>query len=177
MGSCKALYSTSTVSLCNKTVVLLPSETKLAQGYVLTRVCDSAHRGVVSDNPSPGRHSLEDIPLCSACWVPLPGRHPPGSRHTKEQAFLQSRHPRSSQPPLGADTPHQEQNPPGADTPQGADTPGRHLTWADTPLWAVAPPAQCMLGDMVNELAVRILLECILVSILVLDLVRLDELD
>ena len=47
-----------------------------------------------------------------------------------------------------------------ADIPLGADTPGiRHPPWgADT------PTAQCMLGDMGNKRAVRILLECILVE-------------
>ena len=53
---------------------------------------------------------------------------------------------------------------------------GIHTPWADTPLGrhplrqtpvyaGIHPPAQCMLGDTVNKRAVRIPLECILVSI------------
>ena len=68
----------------------LPPATKLGQGYVFTRVCDSVHRGVSTpvragihtpmgrytpraDIPL-GRHPQADIPwvntppLCSACW-------------------------------------------------------------------------------------------------------------
>ena len=87
--------------------------------------------------------------------------------------------------PPGADTPWEQTHPPGADkqtpweqippreqtpqeqippgskhTPPGADTPhSRHPPGADT-----SPPEQSMLEDTVNARAVRILLECNLVS-------------
>ena len=61
--------------------------------------------------------------------------------------------------------------PSGADTPR-ADTPPQEQTssWEQTfhqeqtPSHEQTPPAQCMLGDVGNKQAVRILLECILVS-------------
>ena len=77
---------------------LLPPATKLGQGYVFTRVCDSVHGGG------------------------------PALVH-------------AGIPPLGVDTPRKK--------------PGR-------------PPPVCMLGDIRNMRAVRILLECILVSEIVL---------
>ena len=56
----------------------LPPATKLGQGYVFTRVCDSVHRGASAthprvdtpwaDTPPPGRHPLD--------------RHTPLGRHT-----------------------------------------------------------------------------------------------
>ena len=55
------------------------------------------------------------------------------------------------------------QTPPGADPPPGADTPH---PWEQTPppQEQTPPPSQCMLGDTAKIRAVRILLECILVS-------------
>ena len=58
---------------------------------------------------------------------------------------------------LGYHPPEQTPLPPEQTPPPGADTP--HPLGADTP-----PPAQSMLGDTVNARAVRILLECKLVS-------------
>ena len=81
-----------------------------------------------------------DVCLCACCDT-----HPPGA-----------------DTPLGADTP-KDQTPPIADTPEDqtptrADTHGsRHPPGADT------PPVHCMLGDLGNKRAVRVLLECILV--------------
>ena len=57
-----------------------------------------------------------------------------------------SRHPPRRQTPW-------DQAPPGADPPQKKQTPQE-----------AAPPVQCMLGDTVNKRAVRILLECNLVT-------------
>ena len=88
--------------------------------------------------------------------------------------------PPQTRPPQ-ADTPPWEQTPPGADIPPRADTPlSRHAPQADTPLSRHAPlggdtppapsrhaPQASMLGDTVNAQAVRILLECILVLLLV----------
>ena len=75
----------------------------------------------------------------SACWDGrAPRSRPPGSRHP-----LRSRHPPGPETPQEpeSDTPSSRHPPPGAD----------------------APPAQSMLGYKSNNLAVRILLECILV--------------
>ena len=138
----------------------LPPATKLGQGYVFTGMCDSVHRG--------GGVCL------SACWDTTPpaeqtppSRHPPGSRHPPrsrhpqsrhplEQTLPQSRHPPRADIPPGVDTPR-KQTPPSEQTPPGADTPSEQ-----TPPRA-DPPQQSMLGDTVNEWAVRILLECNLV--------------
>ena len=62
-----------------------------------------------------------------------PGGDPPGTRPPWEET-----HP-GRRPPWTRHPPHQTRNPPGADP---------------------HPPAQSMLGDMVNARAVRILLEC-----------------
>ena len=83
-------------------------------------------------------------------------------------------------PLLGADTPLEQTHPPGADTPRGADPPGADTPWAD-PLGADTPPEQTPPGadtpqeqtpppgsrlqHTVYERPVRILLECILVSV------------
>ena len=48
---------------------------------------------------------------------------------------------------------------PAADTTTPRPEAGTHPPWSRTP-----PPAQCMLGDTGNKLAVRILLECNLVG-------------
>ena len=74
----------------------------------------------------------------SACWdttTPTPQtRHPPGTRHPQDHT-----HPQKQAPSPPTRHPHpQDQEPP-------------------------SPPAQNMLGDTVNERAVRILLECNLV--------------
>ena len=42
---------------------MLPPATKLGQGYVFTRVCDSVHIGGLPDTPP-----RADTPLHSACW-------------------------------------------------------------------------------------------------------------
>ena len=61
--------------------------------------------------------------------------------------------------PPGADTPLEQ-------TPTGADTP----PWERTPLEQTPPHlAQSMLGDTVNARAVRILLECNLVLMLLVN--------
>ena len=55
--------------------VLLPSATKLQQGYVFTPVCHSVHRGVSATLPPLGGHPLvrhppwADTSLPSACWL------------------------------------------------------------------------------------------------------------
>ena len=60
--------------------MLLPPTTKLGQGYVFTRVCDSVHRGVLSQHAIAG-----GIPACLAAGLQggclLPGglvETPPG---------------------------------------------------------------------------------------------------
>ena len=85
-------------------------------------------------------------------------RHPPGSRHTlmQEQTppWEQTHTPPSRHPPKQTHTPRDQVHPP-EQTPPQEQTPPR----ADT------PPVQSMLGDTVNMRAVRILLECNLVTI------------
>ena len=69
------------------------------------------------------------------------------------------------QTPPRADTPlprEQTPPPPGADTPPRTDTPQTDTPRTDTPEQLTA---QLMLGDTGNKRAVRILLECILVSL------------
>ena len=60
----------------------------------------------------------------------------------------------------GSASVHARIPPPGADPLPGPGTP----LAADTPSRSRHPPEQCMLGDTVNERAVRILLECNLVA-------------
>ena len=74
--------------------------------------------------------------------------------------------PRADTPP-GADAPEEQTPPsPGTDTPQEQTPPEQTPPGADTPLEQTSPPPppQSMLGDTVNARAVRILLECKLVT-------------
>ena len=66
---------------------LLPPATKLGQGYVFTRVCDSVHRGV----------------CLSACW----DTHPPARRPPPGKAELPpgKENPLARRPPLARQTP------------------------------------------------------------------------
>ena len=92
------LVNRADCQICFVRIIFLPPATKLGQGYVFTRVCDSVLGG--------GSASVH-------AGIPLPQ----------------------------------------ADTPPEADPPGPGT-----------PREQCMLGDTGNKWAVRILLECILVS-------------
>ena len=89
------------------------------------------------------------LPQCVLGYHAHPpgSRHSPGSRHPQEQTLPRTRHPPEQ-------TPSQEQTPPRSRSP-GQTPPG------------IRPPlAQSMLGDTVNAWAVRILLECNLVTVL-----------
>ena len=66
--------------------------------------------------------------------------------------------------PLGADTPSQEQTPPDQADPPWSRHPRQTPPKPDTPQARHSPRAQSMLGDTVSARAVRILLECNLVS-------------
>ena len=70
--------------------VFLPPATKLGQGYVLTHVCDSVHRGG-SATPPPDRHLPGQVP-------PL-GMHLPSGRHPPGQTPLGRHHPSPGQTP------------------------------------------------------------------------------
>ena len=108
----------------------------LGQGNIFTPVCYSVHRGV----------------CLSACWDTTPPRtrHPPRA----DPLGTEPPPPREQQThPLGPGT-HQEHTLLGSRPPQEQTAP----PWEQTP-----PPEQSILGDMVNERAVRILLECNLV--------------
>ena len=91
------------IDLRLKFLILLPSATKLGQGYVFTGVCHSVNRGVSAlggrKHPPPGADTL-------------PGPDTPWSRHPPEQTPQWSRHPPLSRPP-GADTPWGLSTPPG----------------------------------------------------------------
>ena len=85
------------------------------------------------------------------------GHHIPRSRHPPRADTPQEQTPPRAGPL--EQTPPREQTPPGADTPSGADTPqSRHPSPRQTP-----PGVDTPLQDKVNELLVRILLECNLV--------------
>ena len=101
----------------------------------------------------------------SACWDTTPQEQtpplradPPGADIPQEQTPPRSRHP-------------QEQTPPRADTPPGSRHPSweqtspksRHTPREQTPPIADTPRSR--LRHTVNERPVRILLECILVSL------------
>ena len=113
--------------------LFLSPATKLGQGYVFTGVCHSVNRGGTHP-PRPGA----DTP--PGPGTPLDQVHPPRTRYTPGTRY----------------TPR-DQVPPGTRyTPPGT----RYTPWDQVhPL----PPMHSMLGDTVNERAVRILLECNLV--------------
>ena len=110
-------------------------------------VCLSAYWDAT---PAGSRHPPEQTPP----WEQTPPQEqtPPGSRHS----------PRSRHPP-GADTPQEQTTLPRADTPHRADTP--------------LPREQSMLRDTVNARAVRILLECNLVKLLIYYLKQIKMLE
>ena len=62
--------------------LLLPPSTKLGQGYVFTRVCDSVHRGVVSQHALQvvSQHALQQVSGGLYPCMPRrsPGPHPGG---------------------------------------------------------------------------------------------------
>ena len=121
------------------------------------------------------------LPQCMlGCHIPQK-QTPPGGRH-----------------PPGADTPPEETHTPRADTPPGADPPKADDPQKQTPpprsrhpqkqtpreqtpprsrhpLHSRHPPPQSMLGDAVNAQAVRILLECNLVKVIVIRMHQYDH--
>ena len=113
---------------------LLPPAMKLGQGYIFTGVCDSFHMG----GGWSGGFCL------SACR----DTNPPGPGICLDQA------PPDQVPPAPDQAPSPDQAPP----PPPGQAPHEPGTPQTRP-----PPAQSMLGDMVNARAVRILLECSLV--------------
>ena len=114
-------------------LLLLPSATKLGQGYDFTGVYDSIHRG------------RGCLPQCMLGYH-TPSQTPPAADTPREQTH--SRHPLRSRHTPREQTQPLEQTPPRADPPRGQTPP---------------PLAQSIHGDTVNARAVRILLECNLV--------------
>ena len=123
----------------------LPPANVVCECYIFTPVCDSVNGGCLPEGgvwdtpprqtPPPGRHPLGRHPQADT----PPGRHLPLSRHPQADTP-------PGQTPLGQT--------PLADTPQ-----------ADTPLGLSTPPrTKYTPQDTVNAWAVRILLECKLVS-------------
>ena len=125
----------------NSEKFLLPSATKLGQGYIFTSVCDSVHGGSTWAGTPPRTR-----------YTPGPGTPPgqgtpPGTRYT----------PLDQVPPGTRYTPWDQVHSPGPGTPPGPGT--------APPLGPGTPPwEQCMPGDTGNKWVVHILLECILVS-------------
>ena len=115
------------------------------------QVCVILFTGAVSASVHAGYHPWEQTP--SRADTPR-SRHPLGADTPQEQTPPGSRHPPGADTPLGADTP-QEQTPPRADTPRCRHPP---------PPRADTPPGS-RLWHTVNKWPVRILLECILVTV------------
>ena len=70
-------------SRSNSDSLFLPPATKLGQGYVFTHVCDSIHRGMVSQHAlqAVSKHALQQV--SKGGWYPsmpcsFPGPHPGG---------------------------------------------------------------------------------------------------
>ena len=137
----------SGVKLGKEVENLLPAATKLRQGNVLTRVCDSVHRGVSASVQTPGKRQTppkvrpprSDTPLGQ---TPPPRSDPPGQTPPKRQTPPRSDTPRSDT--LQGQTP-KVRHPPRSDTPQvrhppRSDTPprGRHLP-GQTPPGQIPP--------------------------------------
>ena len=137
----------------------------LGQGYVFTVICDSVNGGVPHPLPPRSRQPPgADTPL----GVEPTGAHPPWEQTPQEYTHPQTRHPPGADPPswhpLGADSPG-EQTPPRADTPPGSSPPpplSRH-------------PLPSMLWDTVNARAVRILLECNLVTVMTIKMLKVEK--
>ena len=170
-------------------VVLLPPATKLGQGYVFTGVCDSVHRGRVPDQVPP---RTRYTPRTRYPWDQVPPRdqvHPP-TRYTPPGPGTPPLGPGT--PPWTRYTPRTRYTPPGPGTPPRTrytppgtrytprrtrytprdqvhpPRPGTPLLGPGTPPDQVHPPGTRYTppdqGDTVYVRAVRILLECILVS-------------
>ena len=140
---------------------------KLGQGYIFTGVCDSVHRGV-PDTPL-GADTPQEQTTPLGADTPQEQTTPLGADTLPPRADT----PRTRYPPDQVHPPG-SRHPPGPDTPPGTRyTPPKEQTpppqpgtssQEQTPLGADTPLAQSMLGDTVNTRAVRILLECNLVS-------------
>ena len=99
--------------------------------------------------------------------VSVPGADTPPEQTAPLGRYPLGRHPSRSRPPHGQRPPRSR--PPHGQTPPRSRPLGADSPQADTPLEQTPPrPAQCMLGDMGNKRAVRILLECILVLFFIL---------
>ena len=132
----------------------LPPATKLGQGYVFTGVCHSVNRGEYLTPPRPEADTLQTR------YAPLGPGTPPGTRYTPPAPgtpWIKVHRPWDQVHPLGPGTPWTRYTP----IPRTRYTPTTGTRY--TPQDQVHPPMQSMLGDTVNERAVRILLECNLV--------------
>ena len=134
-------------------MIITARKRSLGQGNIFTPVCHSVHRGGLPSRRPPGKEA------------------PPG-----RETSLGRRHPPARETPLGWRHPPWQGDPPGRRHPRQGDPPGRRyppggrhpLPWEggtppsrETPRKESPPPRRLLLR------AVRILLECILVSILV----------
>ena len=126
-------------------VLITARKRSLGQGNIFTPVCHSVHRGV----------------CLSACWDTTPPPPPQDEAHPQDQA-----QPTGTRHPLGPDT-----------HPQGQDThPPPPSPWDQTPPPGPGtpppgpgtPPPRDQ-ADTVNARAVRILLECNLVFVVILS--------
>ena len=105
-------------------LLLLPPATKLGQGYVFTRVCDSVHRGV-SAPVHAGIHTLMGRYTPRVDTLRTRGRHPPGRSHPS------GRHPPGQTPPR--------------QTPPGQTPPLRSACWDTVNKQAVCILLECNL--------------------------------
>ena len=153
---------------------LLPPATKLRQGYVFTRVCDSVHGGggLCPGQRLPGRKpSLDRDPP----WTETPqDRDPLWTETPFGQRPPLDRDPLWTETPLNRDTPGQrppDRNPPGQrpslgrDPPPNRDPPGQRSPFPRQrpPIGQRLPTGQRPPSPYGYERAVRILLECFLV--------------
>ena len=131
--------------------VITARKRSLGQGNIFAPVCHSVHRGGV-----PGQ---------------LPP--PPGQVHSPQQV-----HPPGQVPPTGTTPPRQVHppagTPPGQVHPPGRYSPGRYTPRTGTPPGRYTPrqvpPPGNACWDAVNKRSVRILLECILVTAVVIGI-------
>ena len=203
LGSNEVQQTFQFVNLFPFSSQLLPSATKLGQGYVFTDICYSVNEGGVPDTP----WDLEETPPWDLEETPPQDQVHPQVRYTPQTRYTpRTRCTPQDQAPLGPGTPPSTRYHPGTRytpwtryTPQtryipldhvhplpldqvhpqdqvkppGPGTPPKtRYTPQDQapprpgtpPRTRYTPPMQSMLGDTVNTRAVRILLECNLVT-------------
>ena len=125
--------------------VITARKRTLGQGNIFAPVCHSVHRGGV-----------------------VPGQLPPSGRYTPPSRYIPlGRYPQRVQLPPGRYTPPAG-TPPGQVHTPGRYSPGRYTPQVGTPSGRYPPGNACW--DAVNKRSVRILLECTLVTAVVIGI-------